>query len=484
MTRRLPLGAWLALGLTLAVLVPATGAIAAWWVVESRQQAALERRADRAAMLLARAARRPLVGTKGTLEPSLSRALDSLDVEVDFGNSVGKETVGVGKTSGVKVPFPAKDVGRTVIRRENVTGPLDKPREAMTPGLQLILQRPNGKQSLQNDFVQRDFPGGNLFIRKPSTSTRIAAAVITALLLLLLVLLAGYALLRRWVVRPLAQLSLEIDRVAGGGTVVGPVSSPALEVAEVAAALSGMAEGLRNALAERDAAENRRKFLITSVAHDLRTPLFTLRGSLEAIEHGIGDADHLARAQDKATLLDSLVDDLFTYSRLEYAHPELAHEPLDALALANDAAQTVSSRIVVTAPADGVVVHGDRASLLRVLVNLLDNAVRYARSRVELRVGREGDAVAFEVIDDGPGIDPEDLPHLFEPLFRSDRTRNSTTGGAGLGLAIVDRLVTAAGATVSVAGAPGGGARFTVRFPRRPAVEHDGARRAQEVSHR
>jgi two-component system sensor kinase ParS len=110
------------------------------------------------------------------------------------------------------------------------------------------------------------------------------------------------------------------------------------------------------------------------------------------------------------------------------------------------------------------VVHADRTSLLRILVNILDNAIRHAHRRVEIAVSEDGPDLRFVVSDDGPGIDPDDLPHIFEPLFRADRTRNSATGGAGLGLAIVDRLAAAQGATVSADTAPSGGARFTVRF--------------------
>jgi signal transduction histidine kinase len=93
-----------------------------------------------------------------------------------------------------------------------------------------------------------------------------------------------------------------------------------------------------------------------------------------------------------------------------------------------------------------------------VLVNLLDNAVRHARSEVELRVRAEGEEVLFEVLDDGPGIASDDLPQLFEPLFRADRTRNSSTGGAGLGLAIVQRLTAAHGGDVQAENRPEDGA--------------------------
>jgi signal transduction histidine kinase len=235
-----------------------------------------------------------------------------------------------------------------------------------------------------------------------------------------------------------------------------------------------MADGLRGALAEQRAAEQQRRFLVSAIAHDLRTPLFTLRGSLEAIEHGIGDADHLHLAQNKARLLDRLVDALFTFSRLEHTGVELTHEALDAVALAHEAADTADSRIAVVAAAPSVAFEGDHAALLRVLVNLLENAVRNARSRVELRVRAEGEEVLFEVLDDGPGIAPDDLPQLFEPLFRADRTRSSATGGAGLGLAIVRRLIAAHGGSVHAENRSAGGARFVVRCPRR--------RRSREVA--
>jgi signal transduction histidine kinase len=336
-----------------------------------------------------------------------------------------------------------------------------------------MLARPDGKRELTTRWEAHALEsgpiGGTLFVEHPSGAVRLAATCAVGLLALALALIAGIVLLRRWVVAPLARLADDAARIAGGELDVAPISSRTREVAEVGAALRGMADGLRGALAEQHAAEKQRRFLLTAIAHDLRTPLFTLRGSLEAVEHGIGDAGHLRRARDKATLLDRLVGDLFTFSRLEYAEPELAHDLLDPVALAHEAADTVDPRIGVVAAVTPMALNGDHAALLRVLVNLLDNAVRHARSEVELRVRAQGDDVVFEVLDDGPGIAPDDLSQVFEPLFRADRTRNSATGGAGLGLAIVQRLTAAHGGSVQAENRPEGGARFVVRYPRRTA---------------
>ncbi|MEA2126342.1 MAG: two-component system, OmpR family, sensor histidine kinase RstB [Solirubrobacteraceae bacterium] len=451
MIRRLPLGAWLGFGIVMAVVLPALGAAGAWWAAEARQQADLDQRTSRAAALIAEAA-------PATLEPALARQLAALDVEAEM--MPPKPTVAVDDTALREF----KDAKVAAIAREKVTG-TSQPDNPMTAGLQaIVIRQPDGKEVLQRQFVQRTVPGATLFLRRPAAAARIAPAGITALVLLLAVLAAEYLLLRRWVVRPLAQLSADVDQVAGGVVSVAPVASRASEVADVGAALTGMADGLRAALAERDTADEQRQFLVTAIAHDLRTPLFTLRGSLEAIEQGVGNGDHLRRAQDKAAILDGLVDDLFTFSRLEYTGADLAREPVDAAAIAREAAITVDARIIVIAPARELVVHADRTSLLRILVNILDNAIRHAHRRVEIAVSEDGPDLRFVVSDDGPGIDPDDLPHIFEPLFRADRTRNSATGGAGLGLAIVDRLAAAQGATVSADTAPSGGARFTVRF--------------------
>jgi nitrogen fixation-related uncharacterized protein len=345
--RRASLSAWLGLLVVLAVTLPALGAATAWWAVDARQHADLDHRADQAAALIAQ---------HKTLEPALTRGLAALNVEAELGTPSVKPVADATKDTAV-----SKDAKVAAFQRdEGANG--TEPGVALTTGLQAILRsKPNAKDLLQARFVERTVPGANLFLPKPSRSARIAGAGVAALALLALVLATGYALLRRWLVQPLARMSADVGQVAGGHIAIAPVATRAREVADIGAALSGMGHGLRAALAERDAAEEQRRFLVTAIAHDLRTPLFTLRGSLEAIEHGIGaDADHLRRAQDKAALLDSLVDGLFTYSRLEYAGPELTREPLDAVALAREAARAVDPRIVVAATAADIVIDVDR----------------------------------------------------------------------------------------------------------------------------
>jgi signal transduction histidine kinase len=473
--RSLPLGAWLALGFALAVAAPALGAGATWWAVSARQQADVDGRLRSAAQLLEQAGARL---QDPDAQRVLTRRLAALRVEADVqavGPAFGVDG-GVVATKQAQVTAPSLAAAKTALSPVMTK----VPSAFVTNGLMATMQQPDGKRTLSTRYQGHGLRTGSvegmLFVERPSAAVRVAATALVGLVALALALVAGVVLLRRWVVAPLARLAADAQRIAGGELDVTPVSSRTREVAEVGAALHGMADGLRGALAERETAEEQRRFLVSAIAHDLRTPLFTLRGSLEAIEHGIGNGDQLRRAQDKATLLDRLVGDLFTFSRLEYAGPELEREPLDVVRLAREAADTVDPQIVVAAPDDAVVLDGDHAVLLRVLVNLLDNAARHARSRVELRVSAGEAEVRLEILDDGPGIDPDDLPQLFEPLFRADRTRNSATGGAGLGLAIVRRLTAAHGGTVEAGNRPEGGACFTVRYPRPRAERTSGLR--------
>ncbi|MEN3281291.1 MAG: hypothetical protein V7607_2431 [Solirubrobacteraceae bacterium] len=341
----------------------------------------------------------------------------------------------------------------------------------LTPGYQAKDPKQEPRGYRQSD-VSLPNVSGTLFVRPESAATRWAIALGAGLAALAAALVVIVALLRRWVLHPLAGLAADAERIAGGELDVDPLPTRAREVAQVGEALRGMAGGLREALATSAAAERERRFMVTAIAHDLRTPLFTLRGSLEAIEHGVGDGHYLDRAQDKAAHLDRLVSDLFTFSRLEYAGEAMADGEVDVAEVVRRAAETVEPLAVargcaldVDDPRAGLVVRGDAEALLRVVTNLLDNATRHGRTRVTLAAGRQNGAVRVEVADDGPGFAPADLPRVFDPLFRSDRARAGATGGTGLGLAIARRLARAHGGEVEAANDPGGGARATLTLP-------------------
>jgi signal transduction histidine kinase len=452
---------WLALGLVLAMALPAaTGALG--WLAASRWQAHRdESRQAQAKQLLANA----------TIDtPGLASALSRLGLEAQLQANLKEQDAALVKAKQSGDPDAIKKLGLVGEQKTRVMPP-----GLTTPGFDAIMQGVDGKRRISKDYASAEvaFPGvmGTLFIPRASAAPRIAAALAAAAIGLAAALALAVSLLQRWVLRPLAVLSADADRIAGGELEVAPVQTRASEVAQVAEALHGMAGALGSALGAEAAAERDRRFLVSAIAHDLRTPLFTLRGSLEAIERGIGNGDALARAQRKADHLDRLVGDLFAFSRAEYAREGHAREELDLAEIARRAVEPGEIALDVVGDAR---VLGDPVALQRVLTNLLDNALRHAKTwvRVEVRAedasdvggdGMGGTRAVVVVTDDGPGFAPEDLPHVFEPLYRGDKARGG--GGAGLGLAIARRLVRAHGGDVEAANAPAGGAIVTVTLP-------------------
>jgi signal transduction histidine kinase len=325
---------------------------------------------------------------------------------------------------------------------------------------------------------------GTLYYPPASFTTRALVALFAGVL----VLLAGLAIIvwlaGRWIVKPLSRLSIEVDKIAGGDLAVAPPRSPISEVANVASAIGGMATALGESGQQQAAADEARRFLVTAVAHDLRTPLFTLRGHLEAIANELGDsAEHLAKAEDRASSLERLISSLFTYARHDYAPQEPMLEGVLLGELIGGIADGFRSYAFLLDGEDGLAVVADRERLERVLANVFDNALRHSPdgTAVEVSWYDRGSTVAVTVADRGPGIDADLLPQIFQPMVRGDRSRNSATGGAGLGLTIAKRLIESQGGTIAAKNRPDGGAEFTLTLRRAETTRTATAREMSAV---
>lgn len=315
-----------------------------------------------------------------------------------------------------------------------------------------------------------------LVARDASQVWRIPIAGFTTLLLTLTAI--GW-LIGRAVNRPLAATSQAARRVAGGDLDISLPSSRVREVADVNSAFESMSAALRSSLEEQAALEQERRVFIGAVAHDLRTPLFALRGYLEGLESGVAGTleqrgRYIAVAREKADALERLISDLFDFTRLEVLEQTPNREPIDIDALLRklvDEIQPLGTEHGVTVSVrevgDGCATSGDIHLLTRAIANLLDNALRFTPAGGSIVVACETTAngVAFTVADNGPGIDPADLPHLFAPLYRGESSRNRRTGGAGLGLTIARRILLAHGGDLTAANQPMGGAIFTGTLP-------------------
>ncbi|PXX52858.1 two-component system sensor histidine kinase MprB [Nocardia tenerifensis] len=283
---------------------------------------------------------------------------------------------------------------------------------------------------------------------------------------------AGFAVARR-AVAPVTTLTAAAERVADTRDPRHPiaVTGPA-ELRSLASSFNTMLDQLDQALtAEREsrAAQHR---LIADASHELRTPLTALRTNIDLLHRASSSGS--AQLAETATVLrnqsdelSGLVTDLIDLARADdpSAAPELFEDVrLDLLVLdCRRTAQRHWPAITFESDVEPTTVHGAPARLVRAVTNLLDNAAKFspAQGVVHLRL-RDGE---LTVRDHGPGIAPEDLPHVFDRFYRSATAR--ARPGHGLGLAIVAQVARSHGATVTAGPAPGGGAEFRLVFPRR-----------------
>jgi signal transduction histidine kinase len=250
------------------------------------------------------------------------------------------------------------------------------------------------------------------------------------------------------------------------------------ELAELARSFNEMVAQVNVAAESRERAEAARRELVAAVSHDLRTPLTAIRAMLEALSDGVvDDPETVARyhttMRAQVEHLSRLIDDLFELSQIESGGQRYELQRLDLAAVVSDAVEAFA----MSASARGVTLELrapgplpapiEPTKLARVLHNLLDNAVRHAPpgSTVEVTLAREPAAARVSVRDHGEGVQPADLPHVFDRFYRGEKSRSRSYGGAGLGLAIAQGVVCAHGGQIAVRNAPDGGAEFTFTVP-------------------
>jgi signal transduction histidine kinase len=319
----------------------------------------------------------------------------------------------------------------------------------------------------------------DLYYRPHSRATRALAALLSGVAVLLAGLAVAVWLAGRWMVAPLARLSAQVDKVAGGELTIAVPHSRIGEIANIAQAVEGMTAALGETAQRRAEADEARRFLVTSIAHDLRTPLFALRGHMQAIGSRLGSPGvHLERAEARADALERLIGNLFAYTRDDYAQPALQ---LEAVLVADLLREVTAGLEHATRLRDnrfdlegdqtlGVIVDRDRVK--RALTNILDNALRYSPrgAPIQLRwAALDNATVEISVQDHGPGIDADLLPHIFEPGIRGAPAAGSDDNGAGLGLTIAKRLLEHQHATLTVHNPATGGAVISLALRRAPS---------------
>ena len=306
--------------------------------------------------------------------------------------------------------------------------------------------------------------GGPPPLSSPLVAPWIRTTAGTALVALVLAFLLGGRILR-----PITELTRAARRMREGDLDVRVDVRGDDEIGRLARAFNDMADRLART-------ERLKRQMVSDVAHELRSPVTNLRCALEAIQDGlaVADRDRIDALHSETLLLQRLIGDLQDLALADAGGLALQRERVDVAAVARRALGTDPEAPPVAFAIDprASCVWADSGRLEQMLRNLVTNARRHtpAGGRVVVETAREGEHVLIRVADNGCGIPPEHLPHVFDRFYRVDPSRDRTTGGAGLGLAIVRRLAEAQGGSVAAAsGGEGQGAAFTIRLS---AAEH------------
>jgi signal transduction histidine kinase len=301
---------------------------------------------------------------------------------------------------------------------------------------------------------------------------------------ILLIFAAGIAMLLGYFLSITITRRIQILKDTAHTLAIGDLSARAAlagkdEIASLAASFNEMAERLQEADRQQQKLDTLRRDLVAWASHDLQTPLTAIRVQLEALADGVVDDPETAQrylrtTQRQVNDLSTLIDDLFQVAQLDAGGMPILPTNCSLSDLISDTLESFSALAVE----QGVTLSGsaspeidpamlDAQRIGRALNNLIGNALRHTPpgGAVFVKAERQGNDIHLSVSDTGEGIDPSDLPHIFERFYRGERSRNRDRGGSGLGLAIARGLIQAHGGEIWAESQPGAGTTFYIRLP-------------------
>ncbi len=309
-----------------------------------------------------------------------------------------------------------------------------------------------------------------------ATLTRVLVATSVGVVLIAAVF-TGYIL--RHELRPIEAMIGAAGRIADGDLShrVAP-TAPTSEVGQLALALNTMLGRIEASFTEKEASEQQLRAFVADASHELRTPLTSIRGYAELFRSGAVQSPEalervMARIESEGDRMARLVDDLLLLARLDQGQ-EVEREAVDLVRIVQDAVAdarvTDPQRNIRTDLPTAALVSGDAHRLRQVIDNLVTNARVHTdpNTSITVRIQTTAEMVILQVQDQGPGMEQEHASHVFDRFYRVDASRTRAAGGAGLGLSIVQSIVSAHDGTVSLDTAPGRGTTITVRL--RPAT--------------
>ncbi len=283
----------------------------------------------------------------------------------------------------------------------------------------------------------------------------------------------GWRLATR-VIRPVEEIGATASRISAGNL------SERIDLADTENELGRLAVVLNSTFARLDAAFAQQKQFTADASHELRTPLAVLISEAQStLARDRSPAEYretIEACLDAAQQMRRLTESLLELARIDANSAHIRREPVDLSAIAQRCVAKLRplaelQGVSIQADLQPAALSGNADSLAQVMTNLLSNAIYYNRPGGQIRISTAQDsgAAILTVSDTGKGIEPADLPHIFERFYRADKSRSRADGHCGLGLAITKAIVDAHGGNIAAESKPGAGSEFTIHIPAKPA---------------
>ncbi|AOM13342.1 alkaline phosphatase synthesis sensor protein PhoR [Bacillus thuringiensis Bt18247] len=312
------------------------------------------------------------------------------------------------------------------------------------------------------DFYFAEKEEGSIFVLKKQSSfvdlTQKLFPILFVSLLLLAILLIGLLsyLVSRSVIKPIFVLKGATEKIKEGNLDFQmPVTSHD-EIGQLNQGFEEMRKKLKESIEVQTQYEENRKELISNISHDLKTPITSIIGYVEGIKDGVANTPekmdkYLTTIHTKAKHMDTLIDELFLFSKLDLNRVPFQFETVEL----NTFMQELIEEMQMDLSEEGIEVNlqlhssplyvtADCEKINRVISNLIHNSVKYMdkeEKKITVTVSSDNNKVIVKVMDNGSGIESDTLPYIFERFYRAEQSRNSSTGGSGLGLAIAKQII-------------------------------------------
>ncbi len=292
---------------------------------------------------------------------------------------------------------------------------------------------------------------------------------IVAILLITVIVMRRF--IQRWFITPLSELRLAMNEISEGNLDKVIDTEYTAEMGELFANYEQMRLRLKESAEERLENERKSRELVSNISHDLKTPITSIRGYVEGIMDGVADTPekmnkYIRTIYNKSNELSGLINELTLYSNIDQnmvpynfrrvSIDDFFGDCMEEIGLELESEGFRLHYVCLTEP--GTEIIADSEQLRRVISNIISNSIKYRRGigdRLEIRILDNRDSVVVEIEDNGRGIDEKDIPHIFERFFRSDTSRSSVTGGSGIGLSIVKKVIDDHGGKIWATGALG-----------------------------